>query len=154
MVVSGPRAATEKYQQNLIKLTSMRLCANTFSQIVIPAALSDIETPASMVRPEGRIFEQREAATKELSKIESLSFVKNKAAFYVFPRLDTKKLGITDDKKFARDLLHATNILIVPGSGFDWQEPDHFRIVMLPEPDVLTEAIRRMGDFLDGYRQK
>ena len=153
MVVSGPRSATKKYQENLVKLTSLRLCANTFSQIVIPTALSDTETPYSMVRPGGRIYEQREAAARELEKIDSLSFVKNKAAFYVFPRLDIKKLGITDDKKFARDLLHATNILIVPGSGFEWREPDHFRIVMLPEPDVLTDAIRKMGKFLDGYKQ-
>ena len=154
MVISGPRALTEEYQQNLVKLTSMRLCANALSQIVIPAALKDMETPASMVSPGGRIFEQREVTVAELSKIDSISFVKNKAAFYIFPRIDCKKLNITDDKKFARDLLHATNILIVPGSGFDWHEPDHFRIVMLPEVSVLKNAIRDLGEFLDGYKQK
>ena len=154
MVVSGPRKLTEKYQQCLVKLTSMRLCGNALTQLVIPAAMEDMETPASMVRPGGRIFEQREAAAAELAKIHELSFVKNKAAFYVFPKLDCKKLNITDDKKFAHDLLHATNILIVPGSGFDWHEPDHFRIVMLPEAEVLKDAIHRMGEFLDGYRQR
>ncbi len=154
MVISGPRALTEEYQQNLVKLTSMRLCANALSQIVIPAALKDMETPASMVSPGGRIFEQREVTVAELSKINSISFVKNKAAFYIFPRIDCKKLNITDDKKFARDLLHATNILIVPGSGFDWREPDHFRIVMLPEVSVLKNAIQDLGKFLDGYKQK
>ena len=154
MVISGPRALTEEYQQNLVKLTSMRLCANALSQIVIPAALKDMETPASMVSPGGRIFEQREVTVAELSKIDSISFVKNKAAFYIFPRIDCKKLNITDDKKFARDLLHATNILIVPGSGFDWREPDHFRIVMLPEVSVLKTAIQDLGEFLDGYKQK
>ena len=154
MVISGPRALTEEYQQNLVKLTSMRLCANALSQIVIPAALKDMETPASMVSPGGRIFEQREVTVAELSKIDSISFVKNKAAFYIFPRIDCKKLNITDDKKFARDLLHATNILIVPGSGFDWREPDHFRIVMLPEVSMLKTAIQDLGEFLDGYKQK
>lgn len=154
MIISGPRALTEEYRQGIIKLTSMRLCANALSQIVIPAALRDMETPASMVRPGGRIFEQREATVRELMKIDSLSFVKNRAAFYIFPKLDVKKLNITDDKKFAHDLLHATNILIVPGSGFEWQEPDHFRIVMLPEPKVLCDAVARLGNFLDGYRQK
>jgi alanine-synthesizing transaminase len=107
-----------------------------------------------MVMPGGRIFEQREAVTSELSKIESISFVKNKAAFYLFPKINCEKLGVTDDKKFARDLLHATNILIVPGSGFDWRTPDHFRIVMLPEVDVLKNAIHKLGEFLDVYRQK
>ncbi|MCB5882298.1 aminotransferase class I/II-fold pyridoxal phosphate-dependent enzyme [Lachnospiraceae bacterium EP-SM-12S-S03] len=154
MVISGPRDLTEDYRQGIIQLTSMRLCSNTLAQIVIPAALEDMETPASMVRPGGRIYEQREATIRELEKIDGISFVKNNSAFYVFPKLDVKKFGITNDKVFARDLLHATNILLVPGSGFDWQEPDHFRIVMLPEAEVLADAIKRIGGFLDGYKQK
>ena len=154
MVVSGPKKATEIYQQNLVKLTSMRLCANALSQLVIPTALRDEKTPSSMVSRGGRIFEQREATVAELSKIPSVSFVKNKAAFYIFPKLDCQKLNITDDKKFAHDLLHATNILIVPGSGFEWHEPDHFRIVMLPEAEILKNAIHSLGCFLDTYRQK
>lgn len=154
MVISGPRDLTEDYRQGIIQLTSMRLCSNTLAQIVIPAALEDMETPTSMVRPGGRIYEQREATIRELEKIDGISFVKNNSAFYVFPKLDVKKFGITNDKVFARDLLHATNILLVPGSGFDWQEPDHFRIVMLPEAEVLADAIKRIGGFLDGYKQK
>ena len=131
----------------------MRLCANALSQIVIPTALADTETPASMVRPGGRLYEQREATVSALSKIPTISFVKNRAAFYLFPKLDCHAHNITCDKQFARDLLHATNILVVPGSGFDWHEPDHFRIVMLPEPEILTGAIDKLGAFLDGYRQ-
>ena len=153
MVISGPRALHEAYQRNLVKLTSMRLCANALSQIVIPTALADTETPASMVRPGGRLFEQREATVSALSKIPTISFVKNRAAFYLFPKLDCRAHNITSDKQFARDLLHATNILVVPGSGFDWHEPDHFRIVMLPEPEILKGAIEKLGAFLDGYRQ-
>ena len=153
MVLSGPREITEEYRQGIIQLTSMRLCANTLSQIIIPAALEDMETPHSMVRPGGRIYEQRNATVEELSNIDGISFVKNNSAFYIFPKLDVKKFNITDDKKFARDLLHATNILLVPGSGFDWKEPDHFRIVMLPEAEELRDAVRRMGAFLDGYKQ-
>jgi alanine-synthesizing transaminase len=154
MVVSGPRKMTEKYHQNLIKLTSMRLCANALSQLIIPTALKDMDTPRSMIIPGGRIYEQREATITELDKIESISYVKNKAAFYLFPKIDCKRLCVTDDKKFARDLLHATNILIVPGSGFDWREPDHFRIVMLPEAEILRDSMRKMGEFLDTYKQK
>ena len=80
--------------------------------------------------------------------------MENNSAFYVFPKLDVKKFNITNDKKFAHDLLHAENILVVPGSGFDWDEPDHFRIVMLPEAEVLRDAVKRIGRFLDGYKQK
>lgn len=154
MVISGPRELTDDYRQGIIQLNSLRLCANALAQLVIPAALDDMETPASMVRPGGRIYEQREATVRELAKIDGLSFVKNDAAFYIFPKLDIKKFGITSDKQFASDLLHETNILLVPGSGFDWQTPDHFRLVMLPEAEELSAAMRRMGKFLDGYHQK
>lgn len=154
MVISGPRERTEAYRQGVVQLTSLRLCSNALAQLVIPAAMEDVETPAAMVRPGGRIYEQRKATVEVLKHIKGLSFVENKAAFYLFPKLDVKKFNITSDKVFARDLLHATNILVVPGSGFDWSEPDHFRLVLLPEAGELREAMIRMGNFLDGYRQK
>ena len=154
MVISGPREKTEAYRQGIVQLTSLRLCSNALAQLVIPAALEDMETPASMVRPGGRYYEQRKATLEVLKDIDGLSFVKNQAAFYLFPKLDVKKFNITSDKVFARDLLHATNILVVPGSGFDWAQPDHFRLVLLPEANELRDAMTRMGNFLDGYRQK
>ncbi len=154
MCISGPRASTERYKQGITELTSMRLCSNALAQLVIPAALADMETPSAMVRPGGRMYEQRKATLDALDQIEGISYVKNVAAFYLFPRLDVKKFNITSDKQFAKDLLHATNILVVPGSGFDWAEPDHFRLVMLPEAPQLHSALLRMGDFLRTYRQK
>ena len=154
MVVSGPRARTESYRKGLVQLTSLRLCSNALAQLVVPAAMADMETPRSMVSPGGRLYEQRQATVEELDKIDGISYVKNSAAFYLFPKLDVKKFNITNDKTFARDLLNATNILVVPGSGFDWPEPDHFRLVLLPQPEVLRDAMRRLGEFLDGYRQK
>ena len=153
MAISGPRANTDLYRSGIVQLTSMRLCANALAQLVIPAALEDMETPAAMVRPGGRYYEQRKATVEVLDTIDGLSYVKNQAAFYLFPRLDVKKFGITNDKQFAADLLRATNILVVPGSGFDWAEPDHFRIVMLPEAEQLRQAMIRLGNFLDGYHQ-
>ena len=154
MLISGPKEYTEEYRKGIIQMTSLRLCANALAQIVIPAAMADDETPRSMISPGGRIYEQREAVCRELDKIDGLTYVKNDGAFYMFPKLDVKKFNITSDKVFARDLLHATNILMVPGSGFDWAEPDHFRIVMLPKAEELADAMRRMGEFLDGYKQK
>ncbi len=154
MGISGPRAATERYKQGITELTSMRLCSNALAQLVIPAALEDMETPAAMVRPGGRMYEQRKATLAALDQIEGISYVKNVAAFYLFPRLDVQKFHITSDKQFAKDLLHATHILVVPGSGFDWAEPDHFRLVMLPQAPELHDALLRMGDFLRTYRQK
>ena len=131
----------------------LRLCSNALAQLVVPAAMADMETPRSMVSPGGRMYEQRQATLEELDKIDGISYVKNTAAFYLFPKLDVKKFNITSDKVFARDLLEATNILVVPGSGFDWAEPDHFRLVLLPQAEELRDAMRRLGAFLDGYRQ-
>ena len=154
MAISGPRAATELYRQGIVQLTSLRLCSNALAQLVIPAAIADMETPAAMVRPGGRLYEQRAATLDVLSQIEGVSFVKNVAAFYLFPKLDAKKFNITSDKQFAADLLRGTNILVVPGSGFDWPDPDHLRLVMLPEAPVLRDAMIRFGKFLETYRQK
>ncbi len=154
MIISGPRARTEDYRQGIVQLTSLRLCSNALAQLVIPAAIADMETPAAMVRPGGRLYEQRAATCDVLQQIEGVSFVKNVAAFYLFPKLDVKKFNITSDKQFAADLLKATHILVVPGSGFDWPEPDHLRLVMLPEANQLREAMIRFGNFLDGYQQK
>ena len=154
LVISGPRARTEQYRQGIVQLTSLRLCSNALAQLVIPAALEDMETPTAMIRPGGRLYEQRKATLEVLEQIDGVSFVKNRAAFYLFPRLDVKKFNITSDKQFAADLLRQTNILVVPGSGFDWAEPDHFRLVMLPRAEELREAMERMGRFLDSYQQK
>ncbi len=154
MAISGPRAQTEEYRKGIVQLTSMRLCANALAQLVIPAALEDMETPNAMIRPGGRLYEQREVTAKILDQIDGISYVKNDAAFYMFPKLDMKKFNITNDKVFARDLLEATHVLVVPGSGFNWPEHDHFRLVLLPQADRLQEAMTRMGEFLDGYHQK
>ena len=153
MVVSGAKHLAEDYLAGIFQLAAMRLCSNALMQLVIPAALADSESTRAMMVPGGRIYEQREACMRELQKIEGLSCVKNKAAFYVFPKLDTARFGITNDKQFAYDLLKQKHILIVPGSGFEWHDPDHFRIVMLPEPEQLAKAVRDIGDFLQTYKQ-
>ena len=151
MVLSGPRDTVKDYRAGVAALTSMRLCANTLAQTAIPAALEDQETPRAEVTAGGRLYEQREATVSALADVEGISFVKNKAAFYLFARLD-ERFGVTDDRLFARDLLHATGILLVPGSGFEYPHPDHFRIVMLPRKEILTQAMRKMGEFLATYR--
>ena len=79
--------------------------------------------------------------------------MKNHAAFYLFPKIDTKLYNITSDRQFAMDVLHGTRVLFIPGSGFDWAEPDHFRLVMLPDADTIYDAMLRVGEFLKTYRQ-
>ena len=154
MCISGYKGKADDYVEGIFQIAAMRLCGNALTQLVIPAALEDNASTQAMLVPGGRLYEQREAVIREIDKIDGLSVVKNHGAFYVFPKLDVKKFNITNDKKFAFDLLHEKHIFIVPGSGFDWHEPDHFRIVMLPEPNEIAQAIRDIGDFLNGYWQK
>ena len=153
MVVSGAKDNANDFIAGLVQLSAMRLCANALMQLVIPAALNDPESTREMIVPGGRLYEQREATCRELAKIDGISFVKNSAAFYLFPKIDVKKFNITDDQQFAMDYLHSKNVMIIPGRGFSWKEPDHFRIVMLPEPEQIAKAMRDLGDFLKDYRQ-
>ena len=153
MVVSGAKDSAKDFIAGLVQLSAMRLCANALMQLVIPAALDDPYSTRELIVPGGRLYEQREATCRELEKIEGISFVKNSAAFYIFPKLDVKKFNITDDQQFAMDYLHSKNVMIIPGRGFSWKEPDHFRIVMLPEPEKIAKAMRDLGDFLKDYRQ-
>ena len=108
-----------------------------------------------MVEPGGRLTRQRDATVDELARLEPLgvTFVRSCAAFYIFPRIDAKRYNITNDTQFCLDFLREKHIMLINGTGFDWKEPDHVRIIMLPEVDELTRAIRELGDFLQSYRQ-
>ncbi len=154
LCVSGPEDFRNAAVENIQKIAAMRLCGNALTQLVIPAALADNDSTQAMMVPGGRIYEQREATCRALDQIPGISYVKNQAAFYLFPKIDAKRFNITSDKQFAMDVLHGTNILFIPGSGFDWAEPDHFRLVMLPEAPVIYDAMLRMGKFLETYKQK
>ncbi|MBQ6066769.1 MAG: pyridoxal phosphate-dependent aminotransferase [Clostridia bacterium] len=153
MILSGAKDKASDFIAGLVQLAAMRLCANALMQLVIPAALDDPESTRAMIVPGGRLYEQREACCRELDKIEGITYVKNSAAFYIFPKLDVKRFNITDDQQFAMDYLHAKHVMIIPGRGFSWDAPDHFRIVMLPEAEQIAKAMRDLGDFLKDYRQ-
>lgn len=146
LVLSGPRAETAPINRALTTLASVRLCSNALMQLVIPTALADTAYTDAMLH--GRLASQREATCKAFDRIEGASYVANKAAFYLFPRVEFARYGFDSDKQFAATLLEKEHILIVPGSGFYWDQPDHFRIVMLPEAGELAHAIDRIGAFL------
>ena len=150
LVTSGPLAAREQIAQALLKVASIRLSANALMQTIIPDALADTQYTAQMVKKGGRLFEQRKATWEELDKLECLSYVKNDAGFYIFPKIKDEFLRHEDDREFAHELLLSKHILIVPGSGFSWEKPDHFRIVMLPQPEELRIAMQKLGQFIQG----
>ncbi|MCI8317139.1 MAG: aminotransferase class I/II-fold pyridoxal phosphate-dependent enzyme [Lachnospiraceae bacterium] len=153
MVLSGNKAAAKDYIQGLNMLSNMRLCSNVPAQSIVQTALGGHQSVNNYIVPGGRIYEQREFIYKALNDIPGVSAVKPKAAFYIFPKLDVKKFNIWNDEKFALDLLREKKILIVHGGGFNWKEPDHFRVVYLPRIEVLKDATIQLRDFLETYRQ-
>jgi alanine-synthesizing transaminase len=154
MVLSGPKEAARDYIEGLNMLSSLRLCANVPAQSLIPRALEDADKTDPLYLPGGRIYEQRNFIWRAMNEIPGVSAVKPSAAFYIFPKLDVKRFHITDDEQFALDLLKQQGILIVQGRGFNWKEPDHFRIVYLPELSQLEKAAAGIRTFLSDYRQK
>ncbi len=153
MCLAGEKSHAKGYIEGLNLLSSMRLCSNVPAQSVIQTALGGIQTGEALLSPGGRIYEQRNFVYDALNAIPGISAVKPKAAFYIFPKLDIKKFNITDDQKFTLDLLKSKKILVTCGTGFNWKQPDHFRIVFLPDLTTLEDAMEKIADFLDGYRQ-
>ena len=153
MTLSGDKSYCKGYIEGLNMLSSMRLCANVPAQSIIQTALGGIQSADELLLPGGRIYEQREYIYNALNDIPGISAVKPDAAFYIFPKLDTTKFNITNDEQFALDLLREKHVLIVQGTGFNWKEPDHFRIVYLPCIDDLKLATGRIKEFLAHYRQ-
>ena len=153
MILSGNKRVAEDYIEGIKMLSSMRLCSNVPAQSIVQTALWGNQSVESYVVPEGRVTKQRDYVISRLEAMPGVSVVKPKAAFYCFPKLDTAKFGIRDDMQFAYDLLRAEHVLIVQGTGFNWVEPDHFRIVYLPMLTTLEEAMDKLERFLQGYRQ-
>ncbi len=153
MIFSGEKKCIEDFMLGVNMLSNMRLCSNVPAQSIVQTALGGHQSVKDYVVPGGRVYEQRNFVYEALCNMEGVSVVKPKAAFYIFPKLDVKKFGITDDEQFALDLLHQKKILITRGGGFNWHKPDHFRIVYLPRIEVLSQAMEELGDFLEHYHQ-
>lgn len=153
MILSGDKSCAKDYIEGLNMLSNMRLCSNVPAQSIVQTALGGYQSVNNYIVPGGRIYEQREYIYKALNDIPGITAVKPKAAFYIFPKIDTAKFNIHNDEQFALDLLREKKILIIHGGGFNWKEPDHFRVVYLPRLEVLKEATDSIADFLSAYRQ-
>ncbi len=153
MILSGYKDAVKDYIEGIKMLSNMRLCSNVPAQSIVQTALGGHQSVNDYLVPGGRIYEQREYVYKALTDIPGVSCIKPKAAFYMFPKLDVKKFNITNDEQFALDLLRDKKILLIHGGGFNWKQPDHFRVVYLPRIQVLKESVEKIADFLSYYHQ-
>jgi len=149
LCISGMEKEKKLLREALIRIASVRLCSNALMQLIIPDALHDSSYTENMISANGRLTRQRDVVMEELNKIDGISYVKNQAAFYLFPKLDLKAFGLESDREFAKKLLDEKHILIIPGSGFGCVDNEHFRIVMLPEENELRNAMKSIGDFLN-----
>lgn len=154
MIVSGKKKHAQDYIDGLGILASMRLCSNVPGQFAIQTALGGYQSINDLVAPSGRLCKQRDLAYQLLTAIPGVTCVKPKAALYMFPRLDPKMYPINDDQKFILELLETEKVLVVQGTGFNWPDSDHFRVVFLPNADDLVDAIGRIARFLEYYRKR
>jgi alanine-synthesizing transaminase len=154
MVISGEKQHARDYIEGLDILASMRLCANAPGQYAIQTALGGYQSINDLVAPGGRLCRQRDLAYSLLTQMPGVTCVKPKATLYLFPKLDPKMYPIADDQQFVFELLQEQKVLVVQGTGFNWPTTDHFRVVFLPNSDDLTEAMGRIGRFLETYRKR
>lgn len=153
MVLSGPKKHVKGYIEGLNMLSNMRLCSNVLAQQVVQTSLGGYQSVDELLMPGGRLYEQREFITKAINDIPGLSAVKPKAGLYVFPKIDREMYRVEDDEQFVLDFLKQEKVLLVHGRGFNWKDPDHFRIVYLPRVDELEEIQEKMTRFLRQYRR-
>ena len=153
MIISGAKHKAKDYIEGLEMLASMRLCANVPAQHAIQTALGGYQSIDDLVAPTGRICQQRDIAYEMLNDIPGISCVKPKGALYCFPKVDAKRFNIRNDERMVLDLLEQQKILIVHGTAFNWPAPDHFRVVFLPRPEDLTNALDKTKHFFETYQQ-
>lgn len=148
VMISGAKAYAEDFIEGLNLLANMRMCANVPAQHAIQSALGGYQSINELIVPGGRFYEQGKLASRLLNEIPGVTCVEPRGALYCFPRLDPEVYPIEDDEAFVVELLRAKHVLVTHGRGFNWFEPDHFRLTFLPDEETLTEAIGRIGEFL------
>ena len=153
MILTGPKHHAAGFIEGLELLASTRLCPNAPAQHAIQVALGGRQSIYDLTCEGGRLLEQRNVAYEKLNEIPGISCTKPMGALYCFPKIDRNVYDIHDDAQFMLDLLRAEKILMVQGTGFNWPEPDHFRVVTLPWAKDLENAIDRIGNFLASYKQ-
>ncbi|MDQ1181921.1 MULTISPECIES: pyridoxal phosphate-dependent aminotransferase [Nocardiaceae] len=153
LAITGPKDHAAGFLEGINLLASTRLCPNVPAQHAIQVALGGHQSIGDLILPGGRLLEQRDVAWEGLNAIPGVSCVKPRGALYAFPRLDPEVHEIHSDEKLVQDLLLQEKILVVQGTGFNWPDHDHLRIVTLPWARDLRTAIERFGNFLSSYRQ-
>ncbi len=153
MVLSGPKTNMRGYIDGLNMLANMRLCSNVLAQHVVQTSLGGYQSVDELLKPGGRIYEQRNFMYDAVNSIPGLSATKPVAGLYIFPKIDRNMYRIDDDEEFCLELLKQEKVMLVPGKGFNWKDPDHFRIVYLPRVEELAQVQEKLTRVLRQYRR-
>lgn len=154
MMVSGKKDHAADFIEGLDMLASMRLCSNVQGQYAIQTAMGGYQSMKELTSKSGRLSKQRELAVSRLNAIKGISCTMPQGAFYCFPKMDPEVYPIKDDMQFMMDLLIEENVLMVQGTGFNWDAPDHFRLVFLPNLHDLEDAMDRLDRFFAKKRKQ
>ncbi|WP_201527903.1 aminotransferase class I/II-fold pyridoxal phosphate-dependent enzyme [Psychrobacter frigidicola] len=154
MMLSGRKQHASDFIEGLDMLASMRLCSNVPGQYAIQTAMGGYQSMKDLTSKKGRLHKQRELAITRLNAIKGISCTMPQGAFYCFPKMDPAVYPIKDDMQFMMDLLLEENVLMVQGTGFNWDTPDHFRLVFLPNLHDLEDAMDRLDRFFAKKRQQ
>ena len=154
MMVSGKKHHASDFIEGLDMLASMRLCSNVQGQYAIQTAMGGYQSMKDLTSKKGRLYKQREMAVSRLNAIKGISCTMPQGAFYCFPKMDPAVYPIEDDMAFMMDLLVEENVLLVQGTGFNWDAPDHFRLVFLPNLHDLEDAMDRLDRFFAKKRKQ
>ncbi len=152
MVFTGPLNEAESLMEGIQLLANMRMCPNVPAQHAIQTCLGGYQSINDLILPGGRFYDQLALAHQLINEIPGITCEPARGALYLFPRLDPEMYPIDNDETWALELLRRKKLLVGHGTGFNWPAPDHFRLVALPEADVLVDAIGRIAEYCDELR--
>ena len=145
---NGTNDLAGDYLHGLDLLASLRLCSNVPGQWGVQTALGGYQSLKKLIRPGGRLYESRKAVIEGVEASDYLHVMQPQGSMYAFVGADTEKLPSFDDQQFAMELLETQHVLVAPGSSFNVDYTNYFRVTILPLAHVIEDVFRRMETVL------
>jgi alanine-synthesizing transaminase len=149
---SGRKDHAGEYLSCLDLLASLRLCSNVPGQWAVQTALGGVQSIYELTAPAGRLGRQRKALLDGVAKSKYLTVQKPMGALYAFIRARLDRLPSFDDAAFAMALLERQHVLVVPGSSFNVDYKDHFRMTFLPDEETMAAVLARIEALLADWK--
>jgi alanine-synthesizing transaminase len=146
-VFRDPQGKLDDIKEGMMRQLRLRISANNPCQMAVIEALKGPKDHHEGMN--NKLRERRDYIVKRINAIPGLSTTTPQAAFYIFPKIESKHWK--NDHDFVLDILNNCHVLLVPGSGFDETYGKmHFRAVFLPPIETLATAF----DSIEKYMNK